>query len=92
VAKNGSRRLAAANGGTTLEMTEAGQALESFTQGMDWTHSGPLWESASGQFSSQASGEVHVFLGTNVSPNSIFNTIERPNLLQNANVTNIIYH
>jgi hypothetical protein len=71
---------------------QAGQQLETFTQGMNWTHAGPLWEGASGQFSSQAIGDVHVFLGPNVSSGSIFNTIELPNLLQNPNVNSIILH
>jgi RHS repeat-associated protein len=94
VAKNAAAEWAIANGGTTLEMTQSGQDLESITQDMDWTEAKPLWDNASEQFSSQALGEVHVFLGPSysTSANSIFNTIELPNLLQNQSVTGIVFH
>ena len=91
-AKTAAADWAGANGGMTLEMKGAGRQLENFAQAMDWAHAGPLWESASGKFATEASGEVHVFLGETVSPNSIWHTVELPALQQNPNVTNIIVH
>ncbi len=75
-------------------MTEAGQELLAATQGMSWTEAAPLWQGASADFSSQAFGDVRVFLGPSFSfsSSSIFNTIEFPGLLQNSSVGNIIFH
>jgi len=53
--------FAKANGGTTLEMTAAGQRLTQTTKRLDWaTQAKPMWETASASFARGASGEVQV--------------------------------
>jgi RHS repeat-associated protein len=83
---------AKANGGVTLEMTEAGQAAANATAGLSREAATPIWEAVSREFAAGASGEVHVFQGPVVRINSIWATVEYPTLSSNPNVTNIVYH
>jgi hypothetical protein len=86
-------KWAAANGGTTLEMTAVGRALEAATKGLDWvTQSRPMWVAASEDFAKAASGEVHVFHGPLVSTESVWGTVEYKSLMANPNVTSIVFH
>jgi hypothetical protein len=89
---NAAKAFAEANGGTTLEMTSAGQQLSQTTKGMDWlTQAKPLWKNASADFASGAQGPVHVFQnGGGVSLESIWRSTEFPILQQQGNP--IIYH
>ena len=48
-----------------------------------------VWESASAVYASQASGEVWALIGTTMRPNSVWQTIELQNLMDNPNVTKI---
>ena len=85
--------FAKANGGTTLEMTAAGQRLTQTTKSLDWaTQAKPMWETASASFARGASGEVQVFQnGTRgVSLESIWRRTEYPILQQQQN--KVIYH
>jgi len=92
-AQNAATQWALDNGGQTLGMTPAGQALAETTQGMDYlTQARPLWESASEEFVGNASGEVHIFLTPDAASDSIYFTTEWPALLQNPNITSVIFH
>jgi roadblock/LC7 domain-containing protein len=92
-AKSAAEEWATANGGVTLGMTPAGQAMESATQGMEWSEAQPLWSAASRDFAQQAAGEVHVFQNAaGVSINSIWATQEYPALMENPYVSGIAYH
>jgi hypothetical protein len=44
------------------------------------------------EFAEGATGEVHVFLDTPISPSSIWLNEELPTLIKNPNVTNIVHH
>jgi hypothetical protein len=50
-----------------------------------------MWAELSTKFAKTATGDVHVFLN-NPSPASIWLNHELPALLENPNITNIIYH
>jgi RHS repeat-associated protein len=92
-AMNAAVDWAKANGGTTLDMTKHGQALEAATRGMEWTKARPLWEPASRDFAQGASGEIHVFHNAaGIGVNSDWAQVEYPELVDNLNVTNIVYH
>jgi len=93
-AKDAATDYATSTGGSTLEMTPAGQALEAATQGMDYvSQARPLWAAASRDFAAQASGDVHVFQNAvSLSRASIWATDEYPELVSNSNVTDIVYH
>jgi RHS repeat-associated protein len=92
-ARGAAENWAAANGGTTLEMSAGGQATEAATQGADWlTEARPAWVNASSNFANSASGEVQVFQGPLISTQSVWATTEYPALMANPNVTGVIYH
>lgn len=92
-ARAAAENWAAANGGTTLEMTVQGQATQAAMQGADWlTEARPAWVSASSNFANSAYGDVHVFQGGVISTQSVWATTEYPALMANPNVTRIIYH
>jgi len=85
--RQGANRAAAeafaqTTGGTTLEMTTAGRALEAA--------GGTIsdWKALSADFAQRASGRVVAFVG-GARPTSVWSTIEKPNLMQNPNVTSI---
>jgi len=91
-AKTAATEWASANGGATIGMTEAGQSVEAATQGMEWSEARPLWEAASRDFASNASGEVKVFQSASgVNITSIWAQTEYPTLLANPNVSAIDY-
>jgi RHS repeat-associated protein len=83
---------AAANGGKTLGMTNAGNATAKATEGMDWLSARPIWLRASVDFANRASGDVHVFQSSRgVFLNSIWRD-EYKVLMTNPNLRQIIYH
>ena len=86
--RQGENRAAAeayanATGGTTLEMTSVGSALEARGAGID------AWRAASADFARGASGDVTAFVGGS-RLTSVWRTIEKPILLENPDVTSII--
>jgi hypothetical protein len=80
-AKQAADSYAAATGGTTLEMTAAGRALEGAA--LPWPEAAPLWKAASGEFAADARGTADVFLSRAARAESIWTNIERP-LLQGS--------
>jgi RHS repeat-associated protein len=94
IAEKAAEAYAKQNGGSTLGMTQAGQGLTAATNGMDYTTQAlPLWENASKEFAQSASGEVHVFQrALGVDCQSVWARVEYPTLLNNPNVTKIVYH
>jgi hypothetical protein len=89
-AKNAAATFAQATGGTTLEMTAAGQGLEAAS--LPWAEAKPLWQAASGDFAGGASGQVDVFMARAARPDSIWRTIEQPALQANPAVTGVRVH
>jgi RHS repeat-associated protein len=89
-AKDAAAAFASRTGGTTLEMTSAGRALESSS--LPWAEAKPLWQSASGDFAKGAQGNVDVFFSRAARSDSIWTTIERPALQSNPGVTGITVH
>jgi RHS repeat-associated protein len=88
--RQGANRAAAeafaqASGKSTLEMTKAGKALEAAGGNI------AQWKDLSAEFARNASGEVHAFVGGS-RVDSIWNTVEKPILMQNPNVQKIIIH
>ncbi len=86
--RQGANRTAAeafaqSTGRTTLEMTPAGQALEAAGGNIS------QWRGLSADFARGASGEVNAFVGGS-RVNSVWNTVEKPILMQNPNVQKII--
>lgn len=73
---------AQANGGSTLDAAE----------NMSLAESRQIIDVASRIFAEGASGDVHVFHGTSVDMGSTWAQVEYPALMDNSNVTNIIYH
>lgn len=89
-ARSAAEDWATSYGGQTLEMTARGQELAA--SNLEWTEAKPLWEAASEEFASGASGDVHVFQAAEgVRVESMWAKIEYPILSQNPAV-NIIYH
>ena len=82
--------IAKKNNGATLEMTIDRNAIKIPKWDFDNPDSTKAWQAASESFAKQASGEVKVVLGRNVSPHSIWATQELPLLMKNQNVTKII--
>lgn len=64
-------------------MSSAGQALEAAGGNIS------QWKALSAEFAQGASGEVNAFVGGS-RINSVWNTVEKPILLQNPNVQKII--
>ncbi|SEN75798.1 hypothetical protein SAMN05216436_12147 [bacterium A37T11] len=83
---------AKSTGGTTLEMTRAGQNLQKLiqTKNIPWSEARPMWKRLSTKFAQGADGAVHFFPGKSVRPTSIWLETERPILLNNG--VNIITH
>jgi hypothetical protein len=89
-AQSAAAAWANANGGITLEMTEAGQSLQAATRGMSWEEASPLWDSLAQDFARGASGDVPVFQSEGgLSIGNTWARTEYPTLLSNPNVTGI---
>jgi hypothetical protein len=74
-------------------MTASGRAANAATQGMPWAQARPIWAGTSKTFAEGASGPAHVFIDVELaSPESIWATTELPALVENANVTDVIFH
>jgi RHS repeat-associated protein len=74
-------------GGTTIGMTRAGQNLERLIQSRNipWGGAGgarEMWARLSAVYARGATGPVHFFPGSTISPTSIWLTVEQPILLQ----------
>lgn len=92
-AKAAATSFAVENGGETIGMTAEGRALEAATQDMPWVKAQPLWNDASQSFAERASGETHVFINlARANPESIWANTELPALVNNLNVTDVIFH
>jgi len=79
--------IARQQGGVTLEMA----ARSSGVSMPQWNAStAPIWRDASETFARQASGDVRVVLGPNVTPHSTWSTVELPALRANPNVTSVV--
>lgn len=91
-AMNTAMNYAKSTGGTTLEMTRAGQNLQKLiqTRNIPWSEARPMWKRLSTQFAKGANGTVHFFPGTTVNPGSIWLETEKNILLNNG--VNIITH
>jgi RHS repeat-associated protein len=77
------------NGGTTLEATTAGQAID---QQAGWEAAQTAWSEAAQTFAAGASGEVASFQAAEgVSIDSVWASVEYPALMNNPNVTGIQY-
>jgi len=79
-------------GGTTLEMTRAGQNLQKLitSKNIPWSEAKPMWQRLSAKFAQGAEGSIHFFPGKTVNPGSIWLNTEKPILLNNN--VNIITH
>jgi len=75
--------FASSTGKTTLEMTPAGRALEAAGGNIS------QWKALSADFARTASGEINAFTG-GARASSVWNTVEKPLLMQNPDVTKII--
>jgi hypothetical protein len=64
-------------------MTPAGRALEAAGGNIS------QWKALSADFARSASGEINAFTG-GARASSVWNTVEKPLLMQNPNVTKII--
>jgi hypothetical protein len=81
---------AAQNGGTTLEGLMKSQGIEMPTWDIADQNSIKVWEYASGKYAGQVSGDVHALIGTTQRPNSVWHSIELPELMKNPYVSKII--
>ncbi len=73
------------NGGETLEMYLKREGVDA----PDFIDNPDFWDKASKNFAETASGEVDALIGPYVRDNSIWNTIEKPILNNNKDVTSI---
>lgn len=90
-AQSAAEKFAVENGGSTLELTSAGRAVEAATEGLPWSQAKPLWNRASAEFAEGAQGTVHVFHNAaGVSLDSVWRGIEYPILQRNG--VKMIYH
>ncbi|MEZ4921390.1 MAG: hypothetical protein R2792_20010 [Saprospiraceae bacterium] len=85
-AMNTAMNYAKSTGGTTLEMTRAGQNLQNLirTRNIPWSEARPMWERLSSVYARGAKGPVHFFPGTTVNPGGIWMTVARDILLNNG--------
>jgi hypothetical protein len=85
-AMNAAANYAKSTGGTTLEMTRAGQNLQNLimTRNIPWSEAKPMWERLSSVYARGANGTVHFFPGTTVNPGSIWLNVEKPILINNG--------
>ena len=86
--KNGANiaeKWAKENGGETLEMYLKREGVDA----PDFIDNPDFWDKASKNFAETASGEVDALIGPYVRDNSIWNTIEKPILNNNKDVTSI---
>ncbi|HEV2614887.1 MAG TPA: hypothetical protein VGV92_09345, partial [Gammaproteobacteria bacterium] len=76
----------------TLEMTSGGQYLKSFDLFNQYPYKQAIrpWEALSQRFAENASGKVYAFTKGAV-PDSVFNRIEYPVLINNPSVTDIMF-
>ena len=99
----GSEAKALAQGFGTLGKTKAGENLIKLTEGMPYypamngqpaSQAYQWWARLSTQYAKGASGTINVFQNAQqgVSMNSIWRLYEYPTLIQNPNVTGIIFH
>ncbi|KAF8182582.1 hypothetical protein BJ912DRAFT_978294 [Pholiota molesta] len=51
-----------------------------------------LWLTASTVYAERSKGEVHTYLGSAVSPKSVYNTLEKPALMNNPHVKKVTEH
>lgn len=85
-AMDAAMNYAKSTGGTTLEMTRAGQNLQNLiqTRNIPWSEARPMWQRLSTKFAQGAEGAVHFFPSTTVNPGSIWLNVEKPILINNG--------
>lgn len=85
-ALNTATNYAKSTGGTTLEMTRAGQNLQKYinSRNIPWSEARPMWQRLSTVYAEGAKGTVHFFPGTTVNSGSIWLNTEKNILLQNG--------
>ena len=92
LAKNTAANYARANGGSTLEMTASGKAMEQRIATVGWEAARTDAAAASRSWAQGAVGEVSVIQAARgVSMQSMWRTVEYPALVANPNVTAIRY-
>ena len=92
-AHDAARAWAEVNNGVTLEMTALGRNTAKLTAGMGRAEGLSHWTAASREFAAGARGNIHVFQGAKgIRINSIWATTEYPTLMNNDDVTDMIYH
>jgi RHS repeat-associated protein len=91
-AESAAKSFALQKGGTTILDTAEGQANNIIYAEQGYQAARPPIVAASQEFAQGASGPVHVFQGTKVATESVWATVEYPALVNNPNVTDIIYH
>ena len=92
-AKAAATKFAVEKGGETIGMTAGGQAVADATDGVPWEEAKPLWQAASKSFAQGSSGIVHAFINVELAnPESIWAVTELPALVENPNVTDVIFH
>jgi len=81
--------IAKRKGGVTLESTIDSNGFEM----PEWDFNNPAsmdaWDSASGAYAEQVSGEVRAVVGSELRPENIWGNIELPQLMENPDVTKI---
>ena len=82
---NIAEKWAKENGGETLEMYLKREGIDA----PNFSDNPDFWDKASKNFAETSSGEVDVLIGPYIRDNSIWNTIEKPILNNNKDVTSI---
>jgi hypothetical protein len=75
--------------GATIEKLISTENIEMPVYRPDDPFSKKAWNDASYEYANRASGEVKVILGKQLRPESVWETVELPTLLNNSNVTKI---
>lgn len=88
---NGSADLfAASHRGTTLEGLLERNGVKPPLFDFNDPASQEWWSNVSGMYAENARGEVYAFVGSNLRPGGVWETVELPRLIGNPNVTKIV--
>ena len=79
-------------GGASLDMTVEGEKVAAAVKGVPWSLERPLWVMASRRLVSAVGGEIHVYLGMNVTETSVFITEEWPLVKTLVGADNVVFH
>ncbi|CAA7258989.1 unnamed protein product [Cyclocybe aegerita] len=89
--KDDAARFAKQEGKETINMALKKSNIKIPTEQQN-PHSTRLWDFASKVWAKEAEGETHAVLGGTVRPASVYNKIEKPELLKNDKVTKLTEH